>query len=362
MLKRKDFRVSLKNIPTLDGRKITPYEYLESIRKHWEEMRNRNYVPKYYSAPLACQLELTYRCNQKCIHCYNNSGDSHAFSGELTIDEWINVCYQLKEMDIFQCIISGGEPTLLGDNLFKLMDILSENNTSFIVISNGILINREMAQKFSKYKFDWFQISIDGSRPEIHDYIRGCPSWHKALKAVRFLKEENIPVIIAHTVTKINKNYIDEMIELAYLLGADGIIIGPADYLGRAIKNIEELKLSEKEISQIYEYIIKKREENQGRIEIIVALEEVLALRMKLYDKSNDVLLIRPNGDVKFDCIAPFKIGNLKEETLQDIWNKKGKHIWQHSKVQNYVNQIKSKQDLIYKKPRPGVDPDESIN
>ncbi len=44
---------------------------------------------------------------------------------------------------------------------------------------------------------------------------------------------------------------------------------------------------------------------------------------MKLYDKSNDVLLIRPNGDVKFDCIAPFKIGNLKEETLQDIWNKK---------------------------------------
>ncbi len=166
------------------------WNQLESIGKRCEIVIMFRSITRLHSA---CQLELTYRCNQKCIHCYNNSGDSHAFSGELTIDEWINVCYQLKEMDIFQCIISGGEPTLLGDNLFKLMDILSENNTSFIVISNGILINREMAQKFSKYKFDWFQISIDGSRPEIHDYIRGCPSWHKALKAVRFPKGRKYP-------------------------------------------------------------------------------------------------------------------------------------------------------------------------
>ena len=27
-------------------------------------------------------------------------------------------------------------------------------------------------------------------------------------------------------------------------------------------------------------------------------------------------MLVRPNGDVKIDCIAPFKIGNVLEEDI----------------------------------------------
>lgn len=357
----KEFKTFISQIPLADGSKISPYEFIKLHKETREEMIKNKYIPELFSRPLGCQLELTYKCNQRCIHCYNNSGTVSQSDEELKIEEWIDVCHQLVKLDIFQCIISGGEPTLLGDDLFILMDILAENNVSFIVISNGLLIDKEKAKKFSRYRYDWFQISIDGSRPEIHDYIRGCKSWHKAIKAVTLLKEQNIPVIIAHTVSKINKDYLDEMIELAFLLGADGIIIGPTDYLGRAIENIDKIKLSPQEYSEIYNYIIKRREENQGRIEIIMGLEEVLSLRLRLHDIGNDVLLIRPNGDVKFDCIAPFKIGNVKNESLIEIWEKRGKTIWQNPEVQNYITQITQKDDFIKIKPRPGIDPDKLI-
>jgi len=51
----------------------------------------------------------------------------------------------------------------------------------------------------------------------------------------------------------------------------------------------------------------------------------------------NRVVVIRANGDVRLSCLAPFVIGNVREESLQDIWLNKGVNAWRHPDVVRYL-------------------------
>lgn len=339
------------------------YNVNDYIKHYHEGMRRQmenNFIPSIYEKPLGVQLELTYKCNQRCIHCYNQSGMDNNDKEGLTIQDWKEVARQAGDLGVFQCVISGGEPTVLGDELFEIMDILDSYDIKFVVISNGMLIDEKTIKKFRKYKYSWFQISIDGSRPELHDTIRGVKSFEKAIKAANLVKEAGMPLVIAHSVMKINKDYIEEMLDMCYLLGAAKVITGPFSYMGRAVLNSELISLTDKEINEVYDICDKKAREFSGRMQIAVAGEEVTSLRVKLAEP-NSVLLIRPNGDVKFDCVSPFKIGNIKENTLHEIWSERGRYVYSNPRLINYVSQIKSTTDMLHVEPRVNVDPDELL-
>lgn len=343
-----------------DGKEYTGEAYL---KKYYHGMMNQyksGVIPRAYERPTGAQLELTYKCNQRCRHCYNKSGECTDKS-ELSIDEWKKVARELGELGIFQCVLSGGEPTLLGDSLFEIMDILNEYNVKFIVITNGMLINEKNIEKFKKYRYNWFQVSIDGSRPELHDYVRGVNgAWEKAINAANLVKEAGLPLVISHAVVKKNLPYLEEMIDAAYLLGAEKITTGPFSYMGRGILNEEELDLTVEERQQVYAISNRKMHEYKGRMQVAVSSEEVLGLRTKLIEP-NGVVLVRPNGDVKIDCVAPFKIGNVRTSSVKDIWNNIGRNVWEHPRLIEYVKSIKSYDDLLKVRPRINVDEDELL-
>ena len=50
--------------------------------------------------------------------------------------------------------------------------------------------------------------------------------------------------------------------------------------------------------------------------------------------------IIRPNGDFRLDCMAPFIMGNVLHNTIKEMWLAKGIHAWQNEKVQEYINSI----------------------
>ena len=52
--------------------------------------------------PIAAGLELTFRCNLACIHCYVNlpAADREAKSRELTTDEWKRVLDQCADVGV----------------------------------------------------------------------------------------------------------------------------------------------------------------------------------------------------------------------------------------------------------------------
>ena len=91
-----------------------------------KNLQNRGMYPQHFSFPITLQFELTGACNLKCKHCYNRSGDkdniNHTF---MSAAKWKELSREVvNNGGIFQCIISGGEPLLLGEDLFEIMDIL----------------------------------------------------------------------------------------------------------------------------------------------------------------------------------------------------------------------------------------------
>jgi len=47
----------------------------------------------------------------------------------------------------------------------------------------------------------------------------------------------------------------------------------------------------------------------------------------------NAGFIVRPNGDIRFDCMAPFTIGNILKDNWITIWKQKGIQAWNHEKV-----------------------------
>ena len=50
--------------------------------------------------------------------------------------------------------------------------------------------------------------------------------------------------------------------------------------------------------------------------------------------------IIRPNGDFRLDCMAPFTIGNVLEKSIKEIWDEKGADAWHNESVRKFIESI----------------------
>lgn len=310
-----------------------------ALRENIKKMQEAELYPESFNFPITMQFELTKNCNLMCKHCYNASGIQH-FNDRMTPEKWKEFARKISNYGgIFQCIISGGEPLLLGEDLFEIMDILHNDGTAFVVITNGYLLTPEKAKRLSKYRYMWFQISIDGATAEKHDKFRKVKgSWERAIKGALEISKQGIPLTIAHTVTPETLDDIDDMCELAYELGASSIIIGDVIPSGRSNEN-EDIFLTPEQKKIMLLKIQENLEKYKGQLTITRTINTKLQLKQYQATPNNGVI-IRPNGDVRLDCMTPFILGNILEEDIKKIWLGKGVNCWHHEKVNEYIENL----------------------
>ena len=294
--------------------------------------------PQRFMMPLTLQFELTSHCNVHCRHCYNVSGENNSKPDAMTPERWKDFArYLVSHGGIFQCVISGGEPLLLGDDLFEIMDILHDDGTGFLVISNGLLMTQKKVKRFAKYRYKWFQISIDGVNRERHDAFRQrAGSWDAAVKAVFMLVNAGIPVTIAHTVTPESLSEVDDMCRLAYELGASGIILGEVMPSGRSFLN-SDIMLNREQKNVLYDTIMRNIQRFTGKMSVQRSSSTKIQL-LRSMNTPNTGAIIRPDGDIRLDCVAPFVIGNVISEEFCEVWKKKAGDIWSRPEILEYIN------------------------
>ena len=77
----------------------------------------------------------------------------------------------------------------------------------------------------------------------------------------------------------------------------------------------------------------------QGKLTIQRSSE--LKIQMERYMiEVNAGGIIRPNGDFRLDCMAPFTIGNVLKKSVKEIWLEKGIDAWHSDAVKNFVSAI----------------------
>lgn len=304
-----------------------------------EALKKKGFYSASITFPLSSlHFEVTSHCNAFCKHCYNNSGVNNKGLDAMTPDKWISFSkYLVEKGGVFECLLSGGEPLLLGGKLFEIMDILHDDGTIFLVMTNGYLLTKEIVKKLKKYQYHWLQISIDGATEKYHDSFRQIEgSWKKAIKGAAIVSNNSIPLKIAHCVTPYNLNDIDQMCALAYSLGASSIMIGGISLSGRTAKNME-LLLSNAERKILYD----KVEENRIRYQGHMSVKTTNSVRSGLKNhakRPRSAAVIRPNGDIRIDGMAPFVIGNILKNDFTEIWENKIDDCWNDLKVQEFIS------------------------
>jgi len=259
---------------------------------------------------LSVLLELTYRCNEKCIHCYATE-DKPSEQKELTTNEWFEVLDQLYKNNVMFLTLTGGEVAVRSD-FFDIFDYAIKKCFVIDIFSNGMAFSdNQIADIACRYPKS-FQSSIYSHIPETHDKItRVKGSFEKTLHTLNEFKKLGVPIVVKTVMMKENCYDYDGLRNLVNDLGATlqvGTSIGAKNdgSFSPLFHRIEE--------DNILMPILK------GEIIRQKSVPSNKELDMSLCGAGFNGISINPYGDV-FPCNSlDIKLGSVKEQTISDIW------------------------------------------
>jgi MoaA/NifB/PqqE/SkfB family radical SAM enzyme len=204
----------------------------EEYRKKFGIARDRRSPDGVSGPPVNLNLNLTRRCNLKCVMCEQHRHDDGPTGlswydprRELPLSAWINLLDQVAAFRP-RLYLTGGEPTLY-PHFPEFLQAAKQRGFVVHLQTNGTLLDR-MAENLVAQGVEMVTVSVDGP-PEVHDAIRGQAGAFrktregiKALVAARARQRAPGPIILINCViSKASLATLDQMAPLAHELGAD---------------------------------------------------------------------------------------------------------------------------------------------
>jgi len=212
--------------------------------------------PMPVSPPPAIFWEITSACNLQCRHCVVEAGEKLA--GELSTERCLEVAEEMAVFGVENVAFSGGEP-LLHPDFFRIVERVVELGMTVQVATNGTLVTPQIARTLRDLGAE-VQVSLDGSRPEIHDYMRpGRHAFTRTIEGIRALVAAGHEIMIGTVLTTININDIPNILALAESLGAAHFRLIPFVPKGRG-GNYSEMEVSTTEVKRITQHLLSLRD------------------------------------------------------------------------------------------------------
>ncbi|GHV64580.1 hypothetical protein FACS1894199_03180 [Bacteroidia bacterium] len=266
------------------------------------------------------QIELTSRCNERCVHCYI------PHENKLTDIEdalFYDVLEQCKALGLLNLTFSGGEP-MLHRHFIDYLRKAQEYDFSINVLSNLTLLNDDIVKEMKANRLSSVQVSLYSMKPEVHDAITMVKgSFYKTRDAILKLIENDIPLQISCPTMKQNKNDFVDVLNFAnerkvravtdYIMMArydhttgnldNRLSLGEVEEVIRAAMNYD--KDFEKQLSEADFSILSAKDDSEDIVCGICVSSICMVANGAVYPCSGWQ-----------DCI----LGNLKEQSLQQIW------------------------------------------
>jgi heme b synthase len=208
--------------------------------------------------------EVTRSCNLSCAHC-RSSSEAGIYQDELCTDECRQLLDGIAGTGNPVIILSGGEP-LLRQDIFEIAAYAVAKGLRVAMGTNGTLITDEVAARLKAVPISRVAVSIDFPIPELQDKFRGQPgAFHSAISGIARLRQAGIEVQINSTITKLNMNHLNELLDLALHCGAVAFHPFMLVPTGRG-KGLEKVAMSAEEYEQTLTWINDKQKELGDRI------------------------------------------------------------------------------------------------
>jgi len=238
-----------------------------------------------------------------------------------------------------------GEP-LLCPHIFDVCQSIRNSNISLKIETNGEFVDEKIARRLAELKLRSVQISLDGATPETHERLRLRGDWQKAVAACKYLVEYGANTEIVFVPTKFNIHEVGQAIDLAYSMNVYGFYTGKIMRIGRAAQNWDILCPSEQDYAAFFETLQQKRKQYEGKMKIFYYPYDVLEeLKYRLECPSASLLVV-PNGKVKLLGPLPFICGDLKKQSLSEIWESY-KQAWRKPEVIEFTKNVVADPKLL---------------
>ncbi len=264
--------------------------------------------------PLSVQFDVTYRCNERCVHCYLDHNDY----GELSMAEITGVLDQLAAAGVFFLCFSGGE-VLLRLDFFRILEYARSLLFCVKVKTNAFMIREKEADRLCELGVHSVQVSIYSHRAEVHDAITKLPGSLKgSLRGIRLLRERGMKVAIANVLMRQNLQDYSGVVGLARELGVEYTVDPTVTPMLDGDRSTLGLGISAADLRQIFR-----------TPELVGDVLEACAPPPALDDGAQDGVpcsaghtfcYISPYGDV-YPCVQfPLPTGNIRRQKFLDIW------------------------------------------
>ncbi len=191
--------------------------------------------------PLEGNIDLTYRCNCNCRHCWLwLPANDKVEKRELSFDDIDRIVGEARAMGCRRWLISGGEPMLRPD-FVDIFDMITRRSLSYSLNTNGTLITPTIARLLRRKGAK--MVALYGATAEIHDHITRTPgSFAAVLRGFAYLREARAGFIVQLIPMRDNYHEFDAMMRLARSLSPVYRVGAPWLYLSAcrsAVRNRE---------------------------------------------------------------------------------------------------------------------------
>ena len=263
--------------------------------------------------PLAVHLDLTYKCNLNCVHCYIVDEDQP----ELSTSKIKDVLDQLAKAGTLYLTLSGGEVFLRKD-LPEIVRYARKLHFAVRLLTNGTLIKDEMIDEIVEWHLELIAFSVYDLDSSIHDSItKQKGSLAKTLKIISALREKGISVKISSVLMQSNINSYRQLYHFAKEMGVqfqvDYRITPKAD----GSRTPLQYHITDEQVRRVLSDPIfsKEYKTNPDPVQGYSGIFNKIpcgAGHMSCY--------ISPYGVVTPCVQVPIECGNLREKTFFEIW------------------------------------------
>ncbi|NOY64971.1 MAG: radical SAM protein [Nitrospirae bacterium] len=274
--------------------------------------------------PVNATIELTYRCNNRCVHCYCNlpESDREAEEKELTAEEIERIFVDLQQMGTLWLLITGGEPLLRQD----FRDIyLSAKRQGFIVslFTNATLVDDETVELLKRYPPFVVEVTMYGATKETYERVtRVRGSYERYWKGLQRLVQGGIKVRLKTMALTVNMHEIGMLERIAEELGChfrfDPLVHSRID--NRKHSRPELYRISPEDVVRLDLAFPRRMQEYEQYCKKMVGKSMSHTDRLITCGAGRSSIHIMPDGRVLPCSMLINAAVSLREKSLREIW------------------------------------------
>jgi radical SAM protein with 4Fe4S-binding SPASM domain len=322
---------------------------------------------KAFGGPVRANLMLTNRCNMRCIHCYFYSpyldlpmlsplrrtklenkafDDPHCLRALQRVDADTSLIRKFAS-DLFRLgtvrfELSGQGELLLHRDAIEIMGFMKHAGVYCTANTNGTLLNREIVDELIRIGFDELRITTMAGTPGL--YVHTHPGsqetiFFKLRDNLLYLNERKMErgvrkpeVTLVFVVIAQNCDGIMDFARFAARVGADRVLFRPVDDLedaglAKVVPTDTQSELVRGQLAETRTFLksrgIRHNIDNFQRVFRTQLDTSELYRRIPCYIGWLSVE-VGPDGEIYPCCRCYEPLGNINEQSFQEIWNGQG--------------------------------------